>query len=520
LFRTPSLSSSNENVAHIPDRGSPLLCRWWSVKTTRVIDRDGLCEHRELHQASLSIAYALRKRANPRAHERIALFAEPNRHFVSGLFGILDAGCVPVVLSPLYPETETAYFLQDADVQTIVADAHSLALSKAHTQCTSLLLEELSVRFFDLEAEAQLPIVLPSAPAMQLYTSGTTSRPKGAVLSHQNLSIQQEAVGAAWGFSSQDSLLHALPLHHMHGLCIALLTAIGAGATIHMQRFNANEIWESMKEKTVFMGVPTMYAKLFQCFDAADESARTRWTEHAKSLRLATSGSAALPVPLAERWQALTGVIPLERFGMTEIGVGITNPLVGARRAGTVGFPLPSVEIKVVDDEGRDCTEGALLVRGPSVFLGYHKQKKASEEAFVNGWFKTGDTVSVDADGRVRILGRSSIDILKSGGYKLSALEIEDVLRRAPGILDAAVIGLSDPVWGQRVVACLLIHPNEKGSPKDPRTLREFLKPHLAAYKIPKEFVILEEFPQNPMGKVIKASLLALIEAQRGSLPA
>jgi malonyl-CoA/methylmalonyl-CoA synthetase len=320
-------------------------------------------------------------------------------------------------------------------------------------------------------------------------------------------------MGEAWGFTENDCLLHALPLNHIHGLGIGLLTALGAGASVRMlPQFDAQGIWDTMASCTVFMGVPTMYAKLFAALDQADDATRDRWTMGARALRLATSGSAALPVTLGERWKAITGRYPLERYGMTEIGVGITNPLHGDRRPGTVGRPLRTVETRIVDDQGRDAAEGELWVRGPSVFSGYHDQADTTKAAFaadVRGgaaWFRTGDTVTKDAEGSFRILGRTSVDILKSGGYKLSALEIEEALREHPAVAEVAVVGLRDETWGDKVVACVVARAGQEAECSE-ELLRAFAKERLAPYKVPKEVVLLAELPRNALGKVVKPEL-------------
>lgn len=425
--------------------------------------------------------------------QRVALYAAPSREFVAGLFGIMRAGGVVVVLSPLHPIEESRYFLADAGVVHIVHDAAMRTRSEALTG-NLVAITDATVD------HVELPLVRDEDPALQLYTSGTTSRPKGAVLSHRNLAVQQQLLGEAWGFTETDVLLHALPLHHMHGLCIALFTALGRGSTVRMRSFDAAQVWSDMRSATAFMGVPTMYAKLFEAFDRAPGEQQAQWAGNARNLRLATSGSAALPVPLAERWHALTGTIPLERFGMTEIGVGISNPLHGDRVAGSIGFALHSVETRVVDDQGGDTDVGQLWVRGPSVFVGYHNRDNSG--TFANGWFPTGDTVSRDGAGRFRVLGRTSSDIFKTGGYKVSALEIEDVLRRHPGVRDAAVIGTPDPIWGDRLIACLVGDSLPKAA-----TLKAFLAEHLASYKVPKQFVVVPALPRTPMGKVMKSEL-------------
>jgi malonyl-CoA/methylmalonyl-CoA synthetase len=306
--------------------------------------------------------------------------------------------------------------------------------------------------------------------------------------------------------------LHVLPLHHLHGLGIALLSAIGAGAVTHFVPFDPAATWEAMARATVFMGVPTIHAKLLAALDDADDATRARWTAGARSLRLITSGSAALPVTIGERWRAISGAYPLERFGMTEIGVGSTNPLAPeGRRPGTVGRPLPTVRTRILGDDGRDGDTGELWVAGPSVFARYEDRPDATRDAFVDPdgerWFKTGDTVLRDADGYLKILGRTSVDILKSGGYKLSALEIEESLREHEAVAEVAVVGLPDALWGDRVVACVVPRTGREDDCTEAR-LRAFAKERLASYKVPKQVVVMTELPRNAVGKVIKPELV------------
>ncbi len=449
--------------------------------------------------------------------ERVALLVGPSAAFVEAFFGVLLAGGCVVVLSPLHPAPETRYFCDDAEVRTVLVSEELAHL--ATPLATDLDVRALAPLLATTPATALREAVPRSdaAPALQLYTSGTTGKPKGAVITHANLAVQQQLVGEAWGFREGDVLLHALPLHHMHGLAIALLTALGAGATTRLTAFDAPAIWEALPGATVFMGVPAMYHRLLLAEAAADDATRARWADGAKQLRLATSGSAALPVTIAERWRAITGRIPLERFGMTEIGVGITNALDGERLPGCVGFPLPTVETRIVADDGHEGALGELWIRGPSVFAGYHRRPAETAAAFVVDpaggapWFRTGDTVTREPAGAFKILGRTSVDILKSGGYKLSALEIEEVLREHPAVGEVAVVGVPDEAWGERVVACVV----RKGpaAADDAAALRAFAKERLAAYKVPKEVLFLAELPKNALGKVVKPALLAQLEA-------
>jgi malonyl-CoA/methylmalonyl-CoA synthetase len=480
---------------------SGLLDRFARACGTAVIDAHGEHGYDELRERAARVA----ARVGDGRGRRVGILASPGAHFASAFFGVVSSGACAVVLSPLHPAAESAFFCDDADVDLVFVTADQLERARAFVGSRPIIkLEDLAV------VGAPREIAATDQPALMLYTSGTTGKPKGAVLTHGNLSVQQELLRESWGLHEHDVLVHALPLHHMHGLCIALLSCLGAGASVRMlPTFDAARVWDEMGRGTVFMAVPTMYRKLALALDAAEPDVRARWERNATSLRLATSGSAALPATLAERWRAVTGKVPLERFGMTEIGVGLSNPLDGERRTGTVGMPLRTVETRV--NEG----SGELLVRGPSVFREYFRRDEATAHAFVrhgdDSWFLTGDTVARDERGYFRILGRTSVDILKSGGYKLSALEIEEALRDHEAVSDVAVIGVPDETWGDRVVACVVVR---QGKALDPATLRAFAKERLASYKCPKDVIMLEDLPRNAMGKVQKPALVALVSGK------
>ncbi len=474
---------------------SGLLDRFARARGNAVLDERGEHSFDALRTRAADVAAHL----GDRRGKRVAILASPGADFIASLFGVFSSGGCALVLSPLHPPAESAYFCDDADVDLVLVTADQAERARAAVGSRPVV-DIATIP----HATAREIEIAESSPALMLYTSGTTGKPKGAVLSHGNLSIQQELLAETWGLVSSDVLLHALPLHHMHGLCIALLSCLGAGAQVRMlPAFDAVRIWRDMEQSTVFMAVPTMYKKLFEALDASGE--RERWMQNATKLRLATSGSAALPVTLADRWKAITGTIPLERFGMTEIGVGLSNPLHGERRAGTVGLPLRTVETKI------DETTGELFVRGPSVFSQYFRREDATARAFVDGWFQTGDTVTRDERGYFRILGRTSVDILKSGGYKLSALEIEEALREHAAVSDVAVVGVPDETWGDRVVACVVVR---SGASLEPEQLRAFAKEKLASYKCPKDVVVMPDLPRNAMGKVQKPALVEMMKAR------
>jgi malonyl-CoA/methylmalonyl-CoA synthetase len=468
-------------------------------------ESEGVVTHCVLAERARVVAGALGARmGGPLGGARVGILAPPGPGWVAAFLGVIQAGGVAVPLSPLHPEAEVAYFVDDADASLVLLDRSFLG-RRGWFQRPVELLDELV-------GEPAPPLLqFADDVAVMLYTSGTTGRPKGACLTHRNVALQARLLGDAWGWSPGDRLLHALPLHHLHGLGISLMTALLAGASaLMLDRFDPARFWGAMPSCSVMMAVPTMYHRLFEALDRAPPEQQARWQAGARGLRLATSGSAALPVSLARRWEALTGSIPLERFGMTEIGVGFGNPLEGPRREGTVGLPLPTVEARVVGESGADAAPGEageIMIRGPSVFKEYFRKETQTAAAFRDGWFLTGDTASRDEDGYVKILGRTSVDILKSGGYKLSALEIEEALRQHEAVAEVAVVGVPDPAWGDRVVAVVVAREGRAGE-LSTELVRAFCRDRLAPYKIPREVVVVASLPRNAVGKVVKPELL------------
>lgn len=341
-----------------------------------------------------------------------------------------------------------------------------------------------------------------------LYTSGTTSKPKGVVTTHRNIKAQITSLVKAWEWNRDDYILNMLPLHHLHGILNLLLCPLWSGAVCELQpEFDEKVVWESFRNKplTLFMGVPTMYYRLIDYWERVDSYEKKILSEQCGKLRLMVSGSAALPVKTLEKWRSVTGHTLLERYGMTEIGMALSNPLHGRRIPGSVGKPLPGVKVELFDENDQEIgvpeQPGEIRVKGDGVFLEYWNRPEDTKKAFADGWFKTGDIAVRDREGYYRIMGRDSVDIIKSGGYKISALEIEEVLRNNPAVKECCVVGIPDEEWGERVAA--LIIP-EQGSEISAEAVREWSRQKLAVYKIPTRYRFVKELPRNIMGKVLK----------------
>jgi malonyl-CoA/methylmalonyl-CoA synthetase len=440
----------------------------------------------------------------------VAFLFPPSAAYVETLLGIMLAGGAAVPLSPLHTAPELRHMLESAAPRTVlVAEALSDKLRGIPhaniVECGASFCAALP----PVGAAHAAPPLDTESPALVLHTSGTTGKPKGVILSHRALAATCASLHQAWDWRREDVLLHMLPLHHTHGVVVALLGALWAGAAVRFAAFDARRAWSLLADASVLMAVPSIHARLLEALTAASQDDRTRWTANAAKLRLATSGSAALAPALFRVFEDATGQAPLERYGMTEIGMALSNPLDGPRLAGSVGRELPGVSIDIIDEQERPCAAGEpgeLRVRSPQMFSGYLGDADATLAAFdAEGRFRTGDTGVRDETGVIRLLGRTSTDVLKSGGYKLSALEIEAALSEHPAIAEVAVIGLPDPTWGDVVTACVVARPGATLALAD---LRAFCEKSLAPYKIPRRLVLLPRLPRNIMGKVEKRMLL------------
>jgi malonyl-CoA/methylmalonyl-CoA synthetase len=477
------------------------------AERTAVVAPGGRFSYADLLDASARLGSALLAGADDLREARVAFLAAPGWHYVATQWGIWRAGGIAVPLAVSHPPAELEYVVQDADASIVVADA-------AFAEVLRPIAERNGRRFVESgDALCAEPVVLPAVEAarrsMIVYTSGTTGKPKGVVTTHAGLRAQVTTLVQAWEWSADDRTLLVLPLHHVHGIVNVLSCALWSGATCEIvPRFDADETWRVIESGrlTLFMAVPTVYSRLIAAYDQAPPERQARMANGCRRMRLMVSGSAALPVQTLDRWKQISGHVLLERYGMTEIGMALGNPLHGERRPGFVGVPLPGVDARLVDEEGREVepgTPGEVEIAGPSVFREYWRRPDATAEAFREGWFRTGDVAVVD-DGYWRILGRRSVDIIKTGGYKVSALEIEEVLRTHPAIAECAVVGVDDSEWGERV--CVAVEG--PGVPLD--ELQGWARDHLAPYKLPRDLRRVDALPRNAMGKVMKPEVAKL----------
>ena len=477
-----------------------------------VVAPEGVFTYRDLLRTSARVATRLLTGRDDLEEARVCFLVPPGWDYVTVQWGIWRAGGMAVPMAVSHPPAELAYILDDADPEVVVA--HPSLLDRVAGVAAERGLTVLQTPALLREGpEGDLPGLAGARRAMMLYTSGTTGRPKGVVTTHDNNQAQVEALVEAWGWVRDDHVLLHLPLHHVHGIINVLTCALWSGAVCQiLPAFDAVAVWERLGrgDLTLYMAVPTVYRRLIDAWEPADEETRARWSDGARTLRLMVSGSAALPVPTLERWEEITGQRLLERYGMTEIGMGLSNPLNGERRPGHVGQPLPGQKVRLADEDDQPVPEGEagqIQVRGRAVFGEYWRRPEATASAFTaDGWFRTGDR-AVLSDGAYRILGRESVDILKTGGEKVSALEIEDVIRTHPDVADCAVVGVPDPQWGDRVCAAVVATPGTAPQADD---LRAFAKERLAPYKVPKDVLVVDDLPRNALSKVTKPAVKEL----------
>ncbi len=500
----------------------------WIENTQRFSDRVAIQDETGFHSferllnASSRAAGRLLGGQRSLSEERIAFGVRPGFAYAATQWAIWRAGGVAVPLCPEHPLRELEHVLRDCGARRLIVDRTITDFAKKAAELNeqwkgAIELVELD-DLLSKDGAAQsdpLPDVRAEARAMILYTSGTTGKPKGVVSTHANIQAQIDSLTTAWKWNSADWTLHVLPLHHTHGIINILACALASGARVEfLRRFDPYEVWRRLAsgDISVFMAVPTIYHRLIENWSEAPEDEKTLRRLALRGLRLMVSGSAALPVPVCEKWRKISGHALLERYGMTEIGMALSNPYEGERKPGHVGRPLPSVEVRLMGEDGKviDSPElpGEIQIRGPTVFLEYWRRPQDTQDAFTtDGWFKTGDVAMRTPDGDYRILGRKSVDIIKSGGYKISALEIEEALLTHPRIRECAVVGIEDAQWGERVAAAVVVSEGETPSIE---SLNEWAKRNLARYKVPTLWRFVDALPRNAMGKVQKTEVKAI----------
>jgi malonyl-CoA/methylmalonyl-CoA synthetase len=433
--------------------------------------------------------------------QRVAVWATPTLGTAVGVVAALLAGVPAVPVNPGSGKQELAHIVMDSAPDLVLADpgielpAPLAALERLDTGVRG--------------AVGRLPAEpSPESPALIVYTSGTTGPPKGVVLPHRAITATLDALEDAWQWSADDVLVHALPLFHVHGLILGLLGPLRRGGSMrHLGRFDIGGVTRELSSgATMLFGVPTMYHRIAEALP--DDPALAKALAGA---RLLVSGSAALPVHDHRRIETFTGRRVIERYGMTETLMNTSVRADGESRAGTVGVPLHGVELRLADEAGDTIEQsdgqavGEIQVRGPNLFTEYLNRPDATGAAFSDGWFLTGDMATRDPDGYVRIVGRKATDLIKSGGYKIGAGEIENVLLEHPGVREAAVTGEPDADLGQRIVAWIV--PVHAMDPPSAEELADHVAAQLAAHKRPRTVHYLESLPRNDMGKIMKRSL-------------
>jgi len=451
--------------------------------------------------------------------DRVTLQVDKSVEAIFAYLGTVRAGAVFLPLNTAYTGPEVEYFLGDAQPTVFVCDpAHKAALApiaKAQGVAHLLTLDAAGQGSLSTAADAAPTIFddvarAPDDLAALLYTSGTTGRSKGAMLTHDNLASNAIALVDTWRFTADDVLIHALPIFHTHGLFVATNVTLFAGSSmIFLGKFDPDLILSLMGRASVMMGVPTFYVRLLK---------HAGLTKDATSgMRLFISGSAPLLADTHREWSARTGHAILERYGMTETGMNTSNPYDGERIAGTVGFPLPGIAIRVVSPEsGTELAQGEIgmiEVKGPNVFTGYWRMPEKTAAEFHDGWFITGDLGLIDARFYVQIVGRGK-DLVITGGYNVYPKEIESEIDAIPGVIESAVIGVPHADFGEGVTAVLVCRP---GAELDEKAVVAALEGRLAKYKLPKRVLFLDDLPRNTMGKVQKNLLRDQFKALYGA---
>ncbi|XP_014225277.1 acyl-CoA synthetase family member 3, mitochondrial [Trichogramma pretiosum] len=529
-------------------------------------DMHGDYTYRGLFLSAKQFANDLTKLLGEGSQQRIAFLLPNDASYVITQWACWISGQIAVPLNDQHPAPVLDYYIKDSDAKVFITTQDHLPIvepllanSNRHLIVFDNALRVLAMKPHSKEANNKLDVphdqgnlmdagvpgdFYNKSDAMFVYTSGTTSKPKGVVLSHKNIQAQVSSLVKAWNHTDKDIFLHTLPLHHVHGIINVLMTPLYVGGRcVMLPKFSASSVWAQItavnlnnsERINVLAAVPTIYMKLIEEYDqlfAKNEKIKEYiYNVCTTKIRLMISGSAPLPKPIFERWEKITGHRLLERYGMTEAGMILSNPLDSERIPGTVGTPLPGVEVRLTEPETpenpkpkvllygnskkskvvgevKEPVSGDLQVKGENVFKNYWQRPEVTKKSFTDdGWFKTGDTVQYK-DGIYSMLGRTSVDIIKTGGYKVSAVEVETVLMGHPNIVDCTVVGVEDLTWGQKVAAIVVVAENTEIILSE---LREFAKKSLAAYAVPSVLKVVNKIPKNSMGKVNKPDIVRIL---------
>nr|CAH7727926.1 unnamed protein product [Callosobruchus chinensis] len=500
-----------------------------------IYDQNGEHTFESIYGKARSLSNQIAKKLGSSNNERVLFLCPNNANYVVALWGIWMAGHTAVPLSHLHPENVLHYYVRDTNSKLLLATPEYEAVIKPVAEQNQAMLHILEDGSNIVNQDHTFAEFNENDDAFILYTSGTTGKPKGVVHTHKNVWVQTKTLVDAWKWSSEDVILHTLPLHHVHGTVCALFGPLFTGASaIMMPRFSPEDVWDHLlghkgRKITVFMAVPTIYSKLIDQFEKSHKKDKEYIRSYLENnVRLMVSGSAPLPVPLYQKWYEITGHKLLERYGMTEVGICLSNEYDSNREPGYVGVPLPGISIRLADSNDNHKTllqcyndgkklnfqkpvtediNGALLVKGANVFKEYYNKPEATKKEFTkDGWFITGDTCQYAHEKtKFKILGRTSIDIIKSGGYKVSALQIETKLLAHPEIKDVAVVGLKDDTWGEKIAALVVLQENSNMTLDG---LRQWASEYLPKYSLPTVLKTVEAIPKNIMGKVNKKKLI------------
>ncbi|MCW7554733.1 AMP-binding protein [Endozoicomonas gorgoniicola] len=473
-----------------------------------VIDETGEHTYGELLEQARALSSVLKQKADA-DHPFVAFLAGRDAVSVVSLLAIWLAGGIAVPLDPLMPVPEWEWRIRDVDAKYLVYAPDSEADARYLMQrCGINILQATGYE----AAPPGLMALDPQKGAVVIYTSGTSRYPRGVVHTFGSVEAQVKTLCQAWQWSPEDRLLHVLPIAHIHGLVCGLLCTLAAGAScLLMPAFKTEKVWEQLASRkfTLFTAVPTIYRYMLDAWDKSSEVQQHRWQDGARTLRLAIVGSSPLPPSVHSQWLKLADKPLLTRYGLTEAGMVLSQQEHGERRPECLGSPLPGVSVRLVDESGNEVNDvGELEVRSPQMFKGYHGKADLNQKAFNQGWFRTGDMAMLD-QGQYRLLGKRSIDIIKTGGYRVSALEIEARLDAHPGIQECAILGTPCDRLGEAICACVVPvsrHINLK-------EIRDWLCTEVASYKLPTKMTLLEQLPRTPLGKVDKQGLKRVLSS-------